>query len=77
MYKFLLHLNMYSNLYEKDKLLKQEIMWEQDKTNNSLMQQPMTMKFLPHIKHHMSTMPQKFHFIWSPRSAVMQNKKFN
>ena len=26
-----LHLNMYRNLYEKDKLLKQEIMWEQDK----------------------------------------------
>jgi hypothetical protein len=30
------------------------------------------MKFLPHIKHHMSSMPQKFQFIWSPRSAVME-----
>jgi hypothetical protein len=30
------------------------------------------MKFLPHIKHHMSSMPQKFHFIWSPTTAVMK-----
>jgi hypothetical protein len=32
----------------------------------------MTMKFLPYIKHHMSSVPQKFHFIWSPTFAVMK-----
>jgi hypothetical protein len=46
-------------------------------TNNSLIQQPKFMKVLPHIKHHMSSMPQKFHLIWSPRSSVMKNNKFN
>jgi hypothetical protein len=30
------------------------------------------MKFLPDIKHHMSSMPQKFHFIWSPTFVVMK-----
>jgi len=33
---------------------------------------PKILKFLPHIKHHMSSMPQKFHFIWSPTTAVMK-----
>jgi hypothetical protein len=41
-------------------------------TNKSLIKQPKFMKFLPHSKHHMSIIPQKFHFIWSPRSAVMK-----
>jgi hypothetical protein len=30
------------------------------------------MKFLPRIKRHMSSVPQKFNFIWSPRSTVMK-----
>jgi hypothetical protein len=30
------------------------------------------MKFLPHIKHHMSSMSQKNHFIWSPTFAAMK-----
>jgi hypothetical protein len=41
-------------------------------TNNSLIQQPKFMEFLPHIKHHISSMPQKFHLIWSPTFAVMK-----
>ena len=50
---------------------------ESEITNNSLILHPILMKFLPHINYHMSSMPQKFHFIWSPRSAVMENNKFN
>jgi hypothetical protein len=30
------------------------------------------MKFLLHIEHRMNSMPQKFHFIWSPTTAVMK-----
>jgi hypothetical protein len=30
------------------------------------------MKFLPHNKHHINSIPQKFHFIWSPRSTVIK-----
>jgi hypothetical protein len=41
-------------------------------TNNSFIQQQKFMKFLPHIKHHMSSMPQKFYFIWSPTTTVMK-----
>jgi hypothetical protein len=41
-------------------------------TNNSLIQQLKFMKFLPHIKHHMISMTQKFHFICSPTFAVMK-----
>jgi hypothetical protein len=41
-------------------------------TNNSLIWQPPFMKFLPHIENHMSSMPQKFYFIWSPTTAVIK-----
>jgi hypothetical protein len=41
-------------------------------TNDSLIQHPKFMKVLPHINHHMSIMTQKFHFIWSPTTAVMK-----
>jgi hypothetical protein len=41
-------------------------------TNNSLIQKPKFMKFLPHMKHHMSSIPKKFHFIWSPTTLVMK-----
>jgi hypothetical protein len=41
-------------------------------TNNSLIQHPTFMKFLPHINNHISSMPPKFHFIWSPKFAVMK-----
>jgi hypothetical protein len=44
-------------------------------TNNSLIQHPKFMKFLSHIKQYMSSMPQKFHFIWSSKTTVM--KKIN
>jgi hypothetical protein len=30
------------------------------------------MKLLPHITHDMSSMPQKFHFIWSPKFVDMK-----
>jgi hypothetical protein len=60
---------MYSNLYEKDKLLLQKIMWEQDEAITHIKHH---MSSMPHIKHHMSSMPQKFHFIWSPTPVVMK-----
>jgi hypothetical protein len=41
-------------------------------TNNSLIQHPKFMKFLPHINNHISSMPKKFHFIWRPKFAVMK-----
>jgi uncharacterized membrane-anchored protein YhcB (DUF1043 family) len=41
-------------------------------TNNSLKQQPKFMKLLSHLKHHMSSVPEKVHFIWSTTSAVMK-----
>jgi hypothetical protein len=41
-------------------------------TNNSLIQHQKFMKFLPYIKHHMSSMPQKLYFIWSLTFAVMK-----
>jgi hypothetical protein len=41
-------------------------------TNNSLIQHPKLMKLLPHIKNHMVSIPQKFHFIWSHTFAVMK-----
>jgi hypothetical protein len=40
--------------------------------NNSLLLPPKFMKFLPNIKHHRSSMPQNFHFIWSHTTAVMK-----
>jgi hypothetical protein len=41
-------------------------------TNNSLIQQSKFMKLLPHIKHDMSSMSQKFHIISSSKFTVMK-----
>jgi hypothetical protein len=41
-------------------------------TNNSPIQNPEFMKLLPHIKNHMSSMPQKYNFILSSKFVVMK-----
>jgi hypothetical protein len=40
--------------------------------NNSFILPQKFMKFLPHIKHNRISMPQKFHFIWSPTTTVIK-----
>jgi hypothetical protein len=63
---------MYTNLYKKRQMAIAINHVRARYTNKSLIQQPEFMKFLPHIKHHMSSMLQKFHFIWSPTTTVMK-----
>jgi hypothetical protein len=63
---------MYNNSYEKRQIAFAINHVRARYTNNPLKQQPKFMKLLPHLKNHMSSMPKKIHFIWSPTSAVMK-----
>ena len=59
-----MHLNKHSNIYEKDKLLLQLTMWEQDKSKTHIFFKHMTILYINMIqKYHWIVLEQHFPFL--------------